>query len=146
MNQRRGIIYPLLPEHIERIFDRKDVFCKFTATGSKTTKGHKLLFYSSRGNFEIRGEATVDDVEYLTPDEAIRKYGKRLFITPEEMNSYCAKRDRPPDKKLLVMVLQKIREYPKPHKLEKPIPMSGMVLTDTMYKKILGSVSMITRS
>lgn len=60
---------------------------------------------------------------------------------PEELNSYIAKRNRRSDKKLVVMVLEQIREYKKPFKLEKPISMSGRVLTDKMYKKITSLVS-----
>jgi hypothetical protein len=138
MVSRIGIVYPLLPEHLQRIFDGKDVFCKFfPGLGKpKIHVGDKVLFYSSGGDYEIRGEATISSLEYSALDQTVRKYEKRLFITPKELNRYAAKRKRPPGKKLMVIVMREIRKYPKPYRLEKPIPMSGIILTEGMYERI----------
>jgi hypothetical protein len=133
MKEEPRFIYPFLLDHIERIFVGKDVVCKYVGRGQPSIdKGSKLLFYGSGGRFEIIGEGTIDSAEFLTPAETISKYGMRLFISQKELDEY--KGVRPPERKLFVLVLRKIRKYSKPIKLGKPVTMSGQTITKETYE------------
>ena len=133
-----AMIYPLLPEHIERIFEGRDVFCKYVGKGRpRIGEGSKLLFYALGGRFEVLGEAIVQVIEFLTPKEAATKYEGRLFIANEELEDYRKKEGRPPGKKLLVLRLTNVKKYDKPHKLSKTVTMAGQTLTETEYRKLL---------
>jgi len=136
------MIYPLLPEHIERIFQGKKIFCKYTGKGTpKLHIGNKLLFYASGGIYEIRGEGTITDVEFLTIEEILEKYKEHLFITPSELVSYSKKWERPENRKLLVLTLKSVKRYPKPVKVSKSVTMTGLGLNKRFYQKILSEVS-----
>ena len=135
---KEATIYPLLPKHIERIFEGRDVFCKYVGKGRpRIGEGSKILFYASGGRFEVLGEAIVQVIEFLTPKEAAAKYEERLFITNEELENYRKQRGRPPGKKLLVLRLTNVIRYDKPHKLSKAVTMAGQTLTDIEYRKLL---------
>lgn len=143
MSKIVGRIFPVLPQHLERIFAGRNVFCKFIGKGKpKLTPGMKILFYSSRGDRQVIGEATINSLEYLVAQEILRKYGDRLFITAEELNNYFRKRNRPADKELLVVILKQIKMYKKPYKLKKPLTMAGLNLTDKLYKEILSQAGL----
>jgi len=139
MEERKmAVIYPLLPEHIERIFRGKDVFCKYVGKGAPSIKeGSKLIFYASGSRFEALGEATIKTIEFLTPEEIITKYENRLFITKEELDNYRNQRNRPPEKKLMVLSLSNIKKYDRPRKTSKTVTMAGQTLSKTEYKKLL---------
>lgn len=135
---KEATIYPLLPEHIERMFRGKDVFCKYTGRGNPRIKeGSKLLFYASGSRFEICGEATIRTIEFLTPEETVGKYEKRLFITREELDNYRNQRDRPPEKKLMVLGLFGVKRYDKPRRTLKAVTMAGQTLSKSEYKELL---------
>jgi len=135
---KAAVIYPLLPQHIERIFQGKDVFCKYVGKGTPSIKeGSKLLYYASGSQFEILGEATIKTIEFITPKEIITKYEKRLFITREELDNYRRLRSRPLEKKLMVLSLSNIKKYDKPRKTSKAVTMVGQTLSKTEYKEML---------
>jgi hypothetical protein len=138
MKERKvAVIYPLLHEHIERIFQGKDIFCKYVGKGiPRIGFGSKLLFYVSGSRSEIVGEATIEAVEFLTPDEIIARYENRLFITKEELDNYRKLRDRPPDRKLIVLSLSKIRKYDRPRRMPKVVTMAGRTLSKDEYRQI----------
>lgn len=134
------MIYPLLHEHIERIFQGKDVFCKYVGKGNPGLKvGDKLLFYESRGQSRVVGEATIGTIEFLTPEEVIAKYGDRLFITKEELDNYRKLRCRPLDKRLMVLSLYNTRRYKEPFRTSKPVTMAGQTLSKEEYKMMLSA-------
>lgn len=143
MGEIIGRIFPILPKHLERIFAGKNVFCKFVGKGRpRLSPEMKILFYSSRGTYEVVGEATIDSLEYLSPQEVMQKYGSRLFISAEELDGYTRKRSRPPNKELMVAVLKQIRRYKKPYKLKKPVTMAGLSLTDKVYREIVSQAGL----
>ena len=132
------LIYPILPEHIERIFQGKDVFCKYIGKGTPRLKvGSKLLFYASRNQYEVLGDAIIIAIESLMPDKIIFKYEDRLFITKEELDNYRIQRDRPADRKLMVLILSNIKKYDRPHRMLKRVSMAGQTLSKEEYKKLL---------
>ncbi len=134
---KEAVIYPLLPKHIERIFKGKDVFCKYIGRGTPSiNQGSKLLFYASGSRFEILGEATISNIEFLTPEETIKKYEERLFISKEELDNYRNQRDRPSEKKLMVLTLSNIKKYDSPLRTAKTVTMAGQTLSKTEYKKL----------
>lgn len=135
---REVVIYPLLREHIERIFQGKDVFCKYVGRGIPSIEVEdKLLFYASGSRGEVLGEATIKAIEFFTPEEIISKYEDRLFVTKNELDDYRRRRNRPLDKKLMVLSLSNITRYEKPFRTLKSLTMAGQTLSKTEYKKLL---------
>ena len=132
-------IYPVLRDHIDNLFEGKDVFCKYT--GQKNVgigAGTKILLYASASGRKVRGEGTVIKVEYLTPQQAISQYSQRLFISPKELDEYRGLRS--PDIKLLVMMLENIKKYAEPIVLEKPLTMTGQKLSKKQYCSLVRQV------
>jgi hypothetical protein len=140
MAKNAAVVYPLLPEHIERIFNGKDVFCKYV--GEKHVNinvGNKLIFYQSGSGKHLVGEATIDWIGYMPPDAIIEEFGDRLFITPDELDKYRGNRSK--SEKLLVLVLSNIRRYEKPLKPPKTVTMAGCLLSRDQYKRLMRNLS-----
>ncbi len=78
-----GAIFPLPSHLVDRIFEKgRNVFLKPPTVYRDLTKGSKILFYASGDIREIIGEGTAERVELLKPEEAVKKYGKKLFLDP----------------------------------------------------------------
>ena len=133
----RGVIYPVLQEHFDRIASGKDVFCKFVSRGKlRLEVGDKILFYRSGGSREVIGEATIGEMEFLEPGVLVAKYGERLFLSRDELVKYVNQREKPGGKKLPVFVLKDSIKYPRPFKMKKSLTMAGLTLTKKMYQRI----------
>jgi hypothetical protein len=132
-----GIIFPLLPSHIQRFFDEdKKVFVKFFAKENiplRLRKGSKLFFYESRANRQIVGEATIVDVGTATAEEAIARFGDDLFLAKEELERYVGARK---EKRMLVLVVDRSKRYRNALRLEKPITMTGQYMTRNMHESL----------
>jgi len=74
----------------------------------------------------------------LTPDEAVEKYGNKLFLDPNELTAYTLRQPRREfSKKMLVLVLSRLKRYSKPKKFKRPITMAGQYLTKKEYTELL---------
>ncbi len=134
---KHAVIYPFLPEHIERILNGKDVICKYSGRGKPNlSEGSKVLFYASGGSLEMRGEAIIRKIEFLTPRQMLSTYERRLFLTPAEVERYRGLRS--PDQSLLVLTLFRIRRFKRPIKKAKYVTMAGETLTQEQYERMLG--------
>jgi hypothetical protein len=139
-----GVIYPLLPKHLERIFDGKDIFCKYHGRGRyRLDKGNYVMFYAS-GIGDIRGQARITNIEFLKPSELLSRYRTRLFVTEQELEDYRGTRSI--DKELMVLTLSKVQRFDTPLKPLKPITMSGWTLSKSEYEAQLDSRLMSTTS
>jgi hypothetical protein len=133
-----AMIYPLLRGHINRIFQGKDVFCKYTGQRTfRINSGTKILFYASGSGRQILGEGLVDSREQLTPDELLGKYANRVFISRDELEKYRGERSR--DLKLLVLRLRDIRKFDYPKVLSVHMTMTGMQLSKGQYEGLMGN-------
>lgn len=128
-----GVIFALPREVIDYMFKHeKDVFVKYiTHVPSKKTKtrikeGIKLFVYESRNKKQIVGEAIIKKIEYLVAKEIIEQYSDRLITNLETFQEYTKDRK---DKPLLVLKLDKIREYKIPRTLNFAINMGGLYIT-----------------
>jgi hypothetical protein len=132
-----GIIFPLLPEHIRRFFDgRKRVFVKFLSRQTIPTRvepNSRMFFYRSRNNREVMGEAKIVEAASGTLEEVLSKFGEELFLTPTELELYVGRRK---SKKMLVLVLEDVREYAIPLRLDKSVTMAGKYMTESMLKNL----------
>ena len=135
-----GIIYPVPSNLVSRFFDQgKNVFVKYLPkVGYHHLKvGNKILFYASRQIKKIVGEGTIQRLELLKPVEALEKYRENLFLSEEELEEYRHRRsNRPPTKKLLVLVIQNLRKYSRPVEPEKFITMTGRRITKKEYNAL----------
>jgi hypothetical protein len=137
--QNKAVVYPLLPEHIERLLKGKDVFCKYVGEKPPSVSvGGKLIFYQSGGGKCLVGEATIDRIEFMTPDTIMKEFRDRLFITPDELNKYRG--DRPESKMLLVLLLSQVRRYETPVKPPKVVTMAGCTLSRDQYRKLTSHI------
>ncbi|MCJ7632754.1 DUF365 domain-containing protein [Candidatus Bathyarchaeota archaeon] len=136
-----GVVYPIPINLIGRLLmSEKDVFVKYLphTTNVNLKLGSKLLFYASRASREIVGESIVKSVEFLTPDDALSKYGDRLMLSREELAEYTSGRPtRTSAKKMLVLTLSKVRRYSRPVKYPRPLTMTGEYLTRKKYKSLM---------
>jgi hypothetical protein len=131
-----AIVYPLLPEHIERLLKGKNIFCKYVGERPpNVTVGGKLIFYQSGGEKHLVGEAIIDRIEFMTPESIVKEFRDRLFITPDELDKYRG--DRPESKKLLVLFLSQVRKYKTPLKPPKVVTMAGCTLSKVQYRKLM---------
>jgi hypothetical protein len=137
INETIGIIFPLLPTHIQRFFeDRKTVFVKFFVNQRSPLRlriGSKLFFYESERNKEIVGEAKIAAISMSTPEELLSHYKGTLFLTPNELRQYATKRM---DKKMLVITLEHLKRYSPPLRLKKSVTMAGRYMTEQMFNEL----------
>ena len=84
-------MFPIRRRHTNSIFEeKKDVFVKFGRRLNKLKKGSKAIFHVS-GMKLLIGEATIINIETMTPEEAWKKYGHRLFLTKAGLLEYARK-------------------------------------------------------
>jgi hypothetical protein len=120
-----------LPDHVERFFtDGKTVFVKFVARGLTRLKtGHRLFFYKSRNERELVGEALITGIETKASKDVLADFGDRLFLTRQEIEHYARNRQ---SKDMLVLILSKLKKYPAPIRLKRPVTMAGQYMTKRM--------------
>ena len=134
-----GAIFPLPSHLVDRIFkEGRNVFLKPPTVYKDLKKGSKILFYASGEIREIIGEGTAEKVELLKPEEAVKKYGKKLFLDPNEVTEYLKGKKRA--SKVLVIVLRDLRRYRRGYKPKRFITVAGKRLTESEYKEILRAV------
>lgn len=136
-----AVIYPMQPEHISRLLEGKDVFCKYVGRARKLRlcNGTKVLFYASGGSYEIRGEAVIAEVAFYFPSELLDLYRTRLFITESELGSYQNRRPRRAKEPLLVLTLKAIRRFNTLIRMKRPVTVAGLTLTRNQYDALLGN-------
>lgn len=143
MSQIVGIIVPIPKELIERLLtEKRNVLVKYTSRNGfkKISKNDRVLFYASRSCKEIIGEGRIDGIYCLTPNEALNKFGDKLFIDENELETYVLRQpNRTPLKKMLVLALCKLTRYPEPKRFNKPISMAGQYITKAEYEQFLVS-------
>jgi hypothetical protein len=141
MSKIVGVIYPIPLQFVGRIFaEQRNVFTKYLAhsTSTKLVKGNKILFYASRGQKEIVGEAVIREIEFLTPAALLERHGDKVFLNRDELMNYASRRSsRTTSKKMMILVLSKPKKYPKGIKYNKPISMVGEYLTRENYNSLL---------
>jgi hypothetical protein len=140
-----GVVYPIPFRLVERLFvARRNVFVKYISriTNLKLAPKQKLVFYASHDLKEVVGEAVIDTIEFLTPDEVLEKYGCKVFLDKHELAQYMMRQPkRSPSKKMLTLTLSRLRKYPLGVKYERPITMAGEYLTKEQYDQLLKKVS-----
>ena len=130
-----AVAYPFLRNHIENIFNGKNVVCKYAGRGKPNlVEGSKVLFYASGGGFEVLGEGAIRRIEFLTPLEILTNYRSRLFISSADLEGYRG--NRPVDKKLLVLTLTSVRRFSIPIKMTKYVTMAGQMFDKSQYEAI----------
>ena len=133
-NDTIGIIFPVLPNHLKRLFDlNKRVFVKFTGRASPPPRlkpGSRLFLYESRSSKELVGEARISQISSATAEEALAEFGDDLFLTRAELEGYAGNRSA---KKMLVLVLKDLKKYRRPVRFDKGVTMAGQYMTKEMY-------------
>lgn len=135
-----GVVYPLPVELIDRLFDgRPKVFVKYVAHNTtKLVSKHKVVFYGSHGSRKLRGEGTIEKVEFLTPNSVLSRHKEDLFLNQEELLVYVRRfPSRTPSKEMLILVMKKLKKYPIPVDYNKPITMAGQYLTAADYDSLI---------
>jgi hypothetical protein len=131
-----GVIYPILPEHFERLLSNRTVFCKFGRMFVSSGPDTVVVFYQS--GRKLVGEGRVESISRLSPVEAIGKYRDRLFLNRDELLKYStsSRWRRPPDTAMLVFELKDLVRYPLPFMIHGMVPPAGRSLTREVYDAI----------
>lgn len=142
MSEVAGVIFPIPKQFVDRLLlEKRNVFAKYIARNGllKLSRKHRVLFYVSQSSKEIVGEGTIEEIDFLTPSEALERHGKALFLDRKELEEYTFQQpNRDSSKKMLVLILTKLRRYPSPKNFKKPISMAGLYLTKMEYAEMLG--------
>lgn len=129
-----GAIFPVPYLLMKQFFEEgKKVFVK-NSKFKRLKPGSKILFYASRGVHALVGEGTIEIVEFLTPNETIRKYKNELFLTEDECKTYAREKNV---FKFLVIRFSEIRKYENPVKPKRFISMGGKYISKSEYEQIL---------
>lgn len=143
MSEVAGVIFPVPKQFVDRLLlEKRNVFVKYIAGNGllKLSRKHRVLFYVSHSCKEIAGEGTVEEIEFLTPSEALQKYSKALFLNDKELEEYTLQQpNRDSSKKMLVLALSKLKRYPKPRNFTKPISMAGLYFTKKEYTELFAA-------
>jgi len=140
MSKIAGVIYPIPLRFIKRILsEKRNVFVRYLphSTCPRLAPRSKILLYASRGQKEIVGEAMINKIEFLTPDEVLEKYGKKVFLNRDELMTCASQRSsRTTSKKMLTLVLSVPKKYSKGIKYKGHMTMAGEYLTEDIYKAL----------
>ena len=132
-----GFVFPIRPKHADSIFEnKKEVFVKFGRRLRNLRVGAKAIFYVS-GEKILIGEAVIKSIQPMTPAEAWKKYGPKLFLTREELLEYARMSPLGQERKtkiLTVYVLENARKYKKPVILDKRMTLTGYYMTSDEYR------------
>jgi hypothetical protein len=140
MENTVGYIFPIPSQLIGRLTDgSKNVIVKYVrGTMKYLDRKDKVLFYASRGEQMIVGEGEIDKIEFLTPLEALARYGSKIILNKDELLEYTlSQKNRSSKKEMLVIVLSKIRKYQKPVKPIHKITMTGQYINNEDYAAII---------
>jgi hypothetical protein len=137
-----AVVYPVPANLVDRLLiEDRNVFVKYLPRTTKVSlqQGDKVVFYASHATKQVVGEGVAEKVEFLTPAEAISKYGEKVFLSKDELAAYTARQpSRDPSKKMLVVVLTKLKKYKKGIVYPRPITMAGEYLTEEQYRQLIG--------
>lgn len=135
-----GVTFAVPYNFLRRFFEKeKTVFIK-NSKFRKIQSGMKLIFYSSGEVHAFVGEGTIEKVEFLTPNEVVKKYKNKLFLTAEECFKYTSPAGRYRKykvSKFLTLTLKNITKYPKPVKPQRFISIGGSYISKLEYESIL---------
>lgn len=136
-----AVVYPVPVHLVDRLLiENRNVFVKYLPHTTKIPlqQGDKVVFYASYSNKQVVGEGVVENIEFLTPDTVISKYGEKTFLSRDELIAYTAQQpSRNSSKKMLVVVLAKLKKYKKGIVYPRPITMAGEYLTKEKYKQLM---------
>jgi len=136
--KRIGVVYPILPQHVDRMFDEeKDVFVKFSRF-KNLTEGSIIVFHVSKKKM-FAGEGVIKKIEQLQPNEAWTRYGNRIFLTNKEYDDYVSRSPlakRKP-RAIMVYVLYQLRRYEKPVPSSRRMTVAGYYITQKDYEDIV---------
>ena len=132
-----GMIIPIPSYLLTRFFkEKKNKIIKVATIFKQIKPGSMVLFYSSHETHAVVGEGTIETCEIVSATDLVKNYNKyngNLFITKKELKEYLSQRKR---SKFLVISLKEIKQYKKPVKLRRFVPMAGQYLTKRLYQKI----------
>jgi hypothetical protein len=146
MSEIAAVIYPVPHNLVDRFFvsENKSVFVRYLGRTStiRLAPKSKVIFYASGKSKELIGEGVIDEIEFLTPDEVLSKYGNKVFLNEKELDKYVHLRpNRTSSKKMLTINFSKLRKYSHPIRTDKRITMAGQYLTKKEYSEVVNRAS-----
>jgi hypothetical protein len=102
--------------------------------------GNMLLFYESGGTKSVIGEGRIQDIQFGTVEDALKRFGAKLFLDSKELSSYRTARSRPPSSMLMTIELTGTTAYPVPFRLTRPLTMAGLTFSRRRYLTIVDSL------
>ena len=129
-------MFPIRLAHANQIFEgQKTIFCKYGKKLKKLNPKAKAIFHLS-GKKNIIGEARIQRIEMMTPEEAWDRYGAKLFLTKEELFEYAKKSpigNLRKTRELIIYVLERIKKYDNPIFPKRRMTPAGYYITKSEY-------------
>jgi len=126
-----GVTHPIPTEFAERIYnERKTVFVGKRCL-CKVSEGDKFVIYESQGAKAYTGWADIKYIGKINTNSVIKKYGKRLIISPQEFKEYSQRR-----KEMFVIEFENFEKFEKPVIPKRFVSVAGKYIYKDEFEKI----------
>lgn len=126
-----GVTHPLPTKYAKRIYeDEKNVFVGKRCL-CKVSKGDKFVIYESHGATAYTGWADIKYIGKINTNSVIRKYGKKLIISPQEFKEYSQGR-----KEMFVIEFENFEKFKKPVIPKRFVSISGKYIYKDEFEMI----------
>lgn len=126
-----GVTHPLPTKYAKRIYeDEKNVFVGKRCL-CKVSKGDKFVIYESHGATAYTGWADIKYIGKINTNSVLRKYGKKLIISPQEFKEYSQGR-----KEMFVIEFENFEKFKKPVIPKRFVSISGKYIYKDEFEMI----------
>ena len=127
----RAVSHPIPTEFAERIYNQgKNVFVSKSCLG-KVSPGDKFIIYESQGAKAYTGWANIKSIGKQKTSVIIKKYGKKLMVTKEELQDYA--KGRP---EMNVIEFENFEKFKKPVKPSRFVTVAGKYIYEDEFNMI----------
>ncbi len=136
-----GIIVPLESQITDRVFHHRPIIPLFVDRfPSDLAAGDRAFFYEKGGGRVLEGEGTIEAIS-MEPADGVRKYGKELCFSPEELTSYVSTSAKQITDNMLVLKIRDAVKYARALKCSMPVSSDGEYVTQSVFSRILSENS-----
>jgi len=131
MREIKGVSHPIPTEYAERIYDEgKTVFVGKSYLG-KVSLGDKFIIYESHGAKAYTGWADIKSLGKQKTSTIVRKYGKNLIITNDELQKYAKGKSE-----MNVIEFENFEKFKNPVKPSRFVTVAGKYIYEDEFKTI----------
>jgi hypothetical protein len=132
-----GIIIPLEADVIDRVFHHRPIIGMFVDRfPADLSVGDRVFLYEKGGGRVLEGEGSIAGISLETVEE-VRRYGRELCLSSEELDEYANSSGRKPTDSMLVLKVRDAIKYVRPLKCSVPVTKDGAYVTNAVSAGIL---------